>query len=83
MVNIAGGIILAVLGLLALLVAICFLLSIPSRIQEGMYARAHRRRLKGARIDCPACSGTGQVAQKGGYMTFYIDCPSCLPIRRK
>src|ERR1019366_2763637 len=31
----------------------------------------------GGSIDCPECSGTGQVTQMGGRMKFNIQCPRC------
>jgi molecular chaperone DnaJ len=31
----------------------------------------------GGNIDCPECSGTGQVTQMGGRMKFNIQCPRC------
>jgi molecular chaperone DnaJ len=37
----------------------------------------HGQASSGAPIQCPECSGTGQVTQMGGRMKFNISCPRC------
>jgi molecular chaperone DnaJ len=36
-----------------------------------------RSTVGGASMECPECSGTGQVTQMGGRMKFNIQCPRC------
>jgi molecular chaperone DnaJ len=35
------------------------------------------RSSSGGNVECPECSGTGQVTQMGGRMKFNIQCPRC------
>jgi len=37
----------------------------------------HGHAQSGAAMECPECSGTGQVTQMGGRMKFHIQCPRC------
>ena len=37
----------------------------------------HGQASSGAPMQCPECSGTGQVTQMGGRMKFNISCPRC------
>jgi len=37
----------------------------------------HGQASSGAPVQCPECSGTGQVTQMGGRMKFNIPCPRC------
>jgi molecular chaperone DnaJ len=37
----------------------------------------HGKSTTGGTVECPECSGTGQVTQMGGRMKFNIQCPQC------
>jgi hypothetical protein len=76
MLTIAGGILLSI----ALLFALLVLIAIPFRIWDRITTRSHNP--KPGREDCPICHGSGQQEQTGGNMRFHIQCPSCFPTKQ-
>jgi len=79
MLTIAGGIILAVVGIIIAILVILLLVSVPFRIAEAYQNWARQRIPKGTNPNCPTCHGTGLATLMGGNMRFQVTCHTCFP----
>jgi hypothetical protein len=79
MVTIAGGIILAIVGL----VAIVFLLVVVVHAFEWLFRKPPQPHKPSGRLGCAECGGEGRIEMVGGHMKFYVDCPMCKPVKTR